>query len=120
MSFLGWNRSLSMSTTARICALLANHSAAIREATLDALIEQADCVVVITDHSAFDYAAIVAPLAEACAEHGLPAATSIRTVIVAWSFFPVALLAIWTKDRRVACACLIWLIALYPLSAVWH
>jgi hypothetical protein len=52
--------------------------------------------------------------------HGLPAPTSIRTVIVAWSFFPVALLAIWTKDRRVACACLIWLIALYPLSAVWH
>ena len=31
-----------------------------------------------------------------------------------------AALAIAAKDRRVVIACLIWLIALYPLSAVWH
>ncbi|KTE21809.1 hypothetical protein ATE67_03905 [Sphingopyxis sp. H050] len=44
----------------------------------------------------------------------------LRRIVITWSFFPVALLAIWTKDRRVVCACLIWLIATYPLSAVWH
>lgn len=44
----------------------------------------------------------------------------LRTIVVTWSFFPVAALAIWAKDRRVVCACLIWLIATYPLSAVWH
>ena len=44
----------------------------------------------------------------------------LRAAVVTWSFFPVALLAIWTKHRRTACACLIWLIATYPLSAVWH
>ena len=44
----------------------------------------------------------------------------IRTVVVTWSFFPAAALAIAAKDRRVVIACLIWLIALYPLSAVWH
>lgn len=51
---------------------------------------------------------------------GLPAPTSLRAVIIAWSFFPVALLAIAAKDRRVVVGCLVWLIALYPLSAVWH
>ena len=43
-----------------------------------------------------------------------------RNAVITWSFFPVALLAIAAKDRRIACACLVWLIALYPLSAVWH
>ncbi len=52
--------------------------------------------------------------------HGVPAPTSVRTFIVAWSFFPVAALAIAAKDRRIVVACLIWLLALYPLSAVWH
>ena len=43
-----------------------------------------------------------------------------RNIVITWSFFPVAALAIGTKDRRVVLACLVWLIALYPLSAVWH
>lgn len=43
-----------------------------------------------------------------------------RALIVTWSFFPVALLAIVTNNRRVVLACLVWLIALYPLSAVWR
>jgi hypothetical protein len=47
-------------------------------------------------------------------------AFDLRNIVITWSFFPVALLAIWAKDRRIACACLLWLIALYPLSAVWH
>lgn len=44
---------------------------------------------------------------------------SLRTIIITWSFFPVSALAILTKDRRVVMACLLWLIALYPLSVVW-
>ena len=44
----------------------------------------------------------------------------LRNIVTTWSFFPVALLAIAAKDRRIVIACLIWLIALYPLSAVWH
>lgn len=51
---------------------------------------------------------------------GMPAPTSLRIFIIAWSFFPVALLAIAVKDRRVVVGCLTWLIALYPLSAVWR
>lgn len=47
-------------------------------------------------------------------------AFDVRNLVVSWSFFPVALLAIVAKDRRVVVACLVWLIALYPLSAVWH
>ena len=43
-----------------------------------------------------------------------------RAIIVAWSFFPVAGLAIVTKNRRIAVACLIWLLCLYPLSAFWN
>jgi hypothetical protein len=45
---------------------------------------------------------------------------NLRTAILTISFFPVSLLAILVRDRRVVIACLIWLIALYPLSAVWH
>ncbi len=44
----------------------------------------------------------------------------LRRIILTWSFFPAAALALAVKDRRVVIACLIWLIALYPLSAVWH
>lgn len=62
----------------------------------------------------------VALLGTVAALDGMPAPTSLRTFIVAYSFFPVALLAIATKDRRVVLACLTWLIALYPLSAVWR
>lgn len=43
-----------------------------------------------------------------------------RNIVTTWSFFPVAGLAICARDRRIVCACLIWLIALYPLSAVWQ
>jgi hypothetical protein len=44
----------------------------------------------------------------------------LRSLIITFSFFPVSLIAVLTRDRRVVMACLIWLIALYPLSAVWH
>ncbi|WP_294036109.1 hypothetical protein [Sphingopyxis sp.] len=44
----------------------------------------------------------------------------LRRIVITWSFFPAAAVAIWAKDRRVVIACLIWLIATYPLSAVWH
>lgn len=43
-----------------------------------------------------------------------------RAVIITWSLFPVAIAAALIKDRRVVIACLLWLIALYPLSAFWH
>ena len=49
---------------------------------------------------------------------GFPA-LNLRSLVIAWSFFPVSLLAIAAKDRRVTLGCLLWLIALYPLSAVW-
>jgi hypothetical protein len=48
-----------------------------------------------------------------------PTALNIRTLIVTWSFFPVSLLAIFVKDRRIVIGCLVWLILLYPLSAIW-
>lgn len=44
---------------------------------------------------------------------------SLRAFVTTWSFFPVTLLAIFTRDRRIVIACLIWLILLYPLSTVW-
>lgn len=44
---------------------------------------------------------------------------SVRALVCSWSFFPVAGLAIVARDRRVVMACLVWLIGLYPLSAVW-
>ncbi|MEN3749362.1 hypothetical protein TPR58_19465 [Sphingomonas sp. HF-S3] len=43
----------------------------------------------------------------------------LRTAILSWSFFPVMALAIASKTRWIQLACLTWLIALYPLSAVW-
>ncbi|MCB2087655.1 MAG: hypothetical protein KDD98_02380 [Sphingomonadaceae bacterium] len=48
---------------------------------------------------------------------GLP--FDLRTTILTWSIFPVLLLAIAAKDRRIVIACLCWLIALYPLSVIW-
>ena len=50
----------------------------------------------------------------------MPSATTVRTMIITWSFFPVSLLAIFVRSRRVVIGCLLWLIALYPLSVVWH
>jgi hypothetical protein len=58
--------------------------------------------------------------ATAIALTGFPESISIRTIIITWSFFPVALLAILTSDRRIVITCLIWLIALYPISAIWQ
>lgn len=58
-------------------------------------------------------------LALAFALTGIPGGTSIRIIIVTWSFFPVCALAILTPDRRVVVGCLVWLILLYPLSALW-
>ena len=43
----------------------------------------------------------------------------LRSAIVTWSFFPVCGLAIATRERQVVIACLVWLIALYPLSVIW-
>lgn len=51
---------------------------------------------------------------------GLSAFSDFRSIVITWTLFPVALLAIFTKDRRVIMGCLIWLIALYPLSLVWN
>lgn len=62
----------------------------------------------------------IALIAATAGFFGLPNAGSLRVIVLTWSFFPVALLAIAAKDRRIVCACLTWLIALYPLSAVWH
>ncbi|MEG3179677.1 hypothetical protein [Sphingomonas sp. LT1P40] len=59
-------------------------------------------------------------LATAAVLTGLPGATSLRTILLTWSFFPVTLLAIAVKDRRIVIGCLSWLILLYPLSALWH
>ena len=61
----------------------------------------------------------LALIASVVALDGLPSFDP-RRIVITWSFFPVALLAIWARDRRIVCACLIWLILLYPLSAVWH
>ncbi len=44
---------------------------------------------------------------------------SLRQIVISWSLFPVILAAILAKDRRVVLGCIIWLIALYPLSLVW-
>lgn len=51
---------------------------------------------------------------------GLISGLDIRMAVITWSFFPVIILAIVTPDRRVVLACLVWLIALYPLSILWQ
>jgi hypothetical protein len=43
-----------------------------------------------------------------------------RNIIATWSFFPVAAFAIISTNRRVVIGCLVWLVLLYPLSAVWR
>ncbi|WP_447762212.1 hypothetical protein [Sphingopyxis panaciterrae] len=62
----------------------------------------------------------VALIAVTAAFSGLRNPDSLRALVLSWSFFPVAGLAIAARDRRIVIACLVWLIALYPLSAVWH
>jgi hypothetical protein len=49
-----------------------------------------------------------------------PEMTGFRAAIILWSLFPIGLIAILTRDQRVVIGCLIWLIMLYPLSAVWQ
>lgn len=51
---------------------------------------------------------------------GLMPPLTLRHAVITWSFFPVAILAIAASDRRIVVACLVWLIALYPLSMWWH
>lgn len=62
----------------------------------------------------------LALLAAVVALVGLPKWDGLRAAIILWSLFPVGLLAIVARDRRVVIGCLLWLIALYPLSAVWR
>lgn len=62
----------------------------------------------------------IALFATAIAHSGYPHMGSIRSIVISWSFFPVTLLAIATSQRSVVLGCLVWLILLYPLSAVWH
>ena len=50
---------------------------------------------------------------------GLSPLISLKTLVTTWSFFPVCLLAIASNDRRVVIGCMAWLIALYPISALW-
>lgn len=47
-------------------------------------------------------------------------AFDVRTFVLTFSFFPVSLIAIFVRKRPVVIACLVWLIALYPASAIWH
>jgi hypothetical protein len=51
---------------------------------------------------------------------GAVPAIDLRSIIIVWSFFPVMLTAIFVRDRRVVIGCLIWLILLNPVSAVWR
>lgn len=44
----------------------------------------------------------------------------LREFVITWSLAPVTLLAMILRDRRVVLACITWLIALYPLSLIWH
>jgi hypothetical protein len=62
----------------------------------------------------------VALMALAISLLGLPNGTIIRSIIISWSFFPVAGLAIISTNRKIVIGCLIWLIFLYPLAAVWN
>jgi hypothetical protein len=58
-------------------------------------------------------------LATVIALTGIGDVLGFRTIVITWSFFPVSVLAILTKNRRIVLGCLMWLIALYPLSVVW-
>lgn len=49
----------------------------------------------------------------------IPQSLDVRSAVITWSFFPLSLLAIAVRNRRVVLGCLIWLIALYPLSVLW-
>lgn len=42
-----------------------------------------------------------------------------RSAVILWSAFAAGLLALFVRDRRIVVACLLWMIAMYPLSLVW-
>lgn len=44
----------------------------------------------------------------------------VRTLVITWSLFPLTLVAMFARDRRVILGALAWLIALYPLSLAWR
>lgn len=44
---------------------------------------------------------------------------SFRQIIISWSLWPVGLVAILARDRRLVLSCIVWLICLYPLSLIW-
>lgn len=48
-----------------------------------------------------------------------PAWYAPRTIIITWSFFPLAATAIIANDRRIVLGAILLLILLYPLSVVW-
>ena len=60
----------------------------------------------------------LALLATSAAIFALPA-LNLRNAVVAWSFFPVVGIAALVREHRVRIGCMLWLIALYPLSVVW-
>lgn len=62
----------------------------------------------------------VALLAMATILTGIPPIEDFRSFVIVGTFFPVSLLAIFIRDRRVVLGCLVWLILLYPLSLVWR
>lgn len=61
----------------------------------------------------------IALLATVIALTGSAGPLDVRTAIIVFSFFPVSLIAIFVRNRRVVIGCLVWLIFLYPLSAIW-
>jgi len=62
----------------------------------------------------------VALMATTMALLGTQGMFTFRILVLTWSFFPVSLLAILVRSRPIAMACLVWLILLYPLTAVWN
>lgn len=51
---------------------------------------------------------------------GLQPFLTVKAAIISWSLFPVGLVAVFARDRRIVIVCLCWLVALYPLSVVWN
>lgn len=43
-----------------------------------------------------------------------------RALVVSWSFFPLTLLAMFARDRRVIMGALGVLLLLYPLAVLWR
>ncbi len=44
---------------------------------------------------------------------------AIRTIVISWAFFPLAIIAALSNQRRVVIGALVVLILLYPLSVLW-